>query len=468
MSLVVVGTSYKTSPLAVRERAAVAEGELDAALHALAASEGMREVAVLSTCNRVECYVEAATDRLGAEACLAWYAARLGTSFARKQFYVIRGADAVEHVFRVVCSLDSQVLGEAQILGQMRRAFEWASEVGTCGEVLTELLKDALRLGKRVRSETLIGADSVSLSTTAIRAAQRVVGDLGKARVVLVGAGQMSRLTARYLEEAGCEGVLVTSPTAEHAEELSRSLGRGARAVPFARRYEALASVDVAFCATSSPEPVICACDLAAALMGRADQALTIVDEAVPRDVEQACGELPGVTLFDQESLTSHIDEGLAGRLGAVGDVERMVDEAVADFLGWMQGRMLTPTIREMYEKGSAVLDGELKRARKELERQAGRPLTPGEERALEAYGNAIVKKLLHGPVVRLRKEAQDSGSYYYTEAARYLFGLDTLPPGLRHRCRERPCERGGSCPWGLVRVSQVACGSAGTEGGAS
>lgn len=459
MSLVVMGASFRTAPLSVRERLAVPVGGEAKALRQLSSAEGVREAVILSTCNRVECYVEAETDRLGVEGCASWLEGRHGGLFDHGQLYTLRGADAVEHAFRVVCSLDSQVLGEAQILGQTRRALEEARRAGTCGEFLTELFKEALRLGKRVRTDTAIGEDSVSLSTTAVRAAEQTVGDLGHARVVLVGAGRMSRLTAAYLLEAGCADLTVTSRTLGHAEALASTLGAGARAVPFAERYGVLAAADVAFCATGSAEAVITAEGLSRALPRDGSHALTIVDEAVPRDVEASCGRLAGVTLFDQQSLAGIVDEGRSRRMCAANEAERMVSEAVEGYLGWLQERLLTPTIKEMYEKGSIVLDGELVRARKELARQKGAPLTAAEEEVLRAFGNAIVKKLLHGPVVRLRKEARDAGSYYYTGAARYLFGLDTLPPGLRHRCRERDCERGSACPLGLVRVSEVACG---------
>lgn len=468
MSLVVVGASHRTSPLAVRERLAVPEGDMAGELASLVASEGVREAAILSTCNRVECLLEADTDRLGMDAGTSALRRRMGEDPAEGQLFALRGADAVTHVFRVVCSLDSQVLGEAQILGQVRQAFGRAQAAGTCGEFLTELLKRALRLGKLARSETSIGADSVSLSTTAIRAADRATGGLAGSRVVLLGAGRMARLALAYLGEAGCGDVALSSRTLAHATELASSVpGAHAHAVPFPERYDAVARADVVLCATSAPQPVLTLAELARARAGRGERPLVIVDEAVPRDAEPGCGDLPGVTLIDQERLGSLVDEGLESRLRARPEVERLVSEATQGYLAWLQERMVTPTIRGMYEKGGQILAGELGRATRELERQKGAPLTAEEEAVLGAYGNAIVKKLLHGPVVRLRKESRHADSYYYTGAARYLFGLDTLPPGSRHRCRERPCERGGACPYGLVRVSQVACRPAGPGTGA-
>ncbi len=245
MSLVAMGISHKTAPIDERQRAALPEGALEASLLGIMDRPGVKEAVLLSTCNRVEAYVEAKSDRLGADALQAFFENQMGDAFSPSSFYLHRGVDAVQHVLRVVSSLDSQLLGEAQILGQMRCAFERAQEAGTCGEVLTELFKRALGLGKRVRTETMIGADSVSLSTVSHRIALDSVDDIAQAQVLLVGSGEMARLSARYLLDDGVGTLLVTSRTAGHADEFAAEFG--IQAIPYDDRYEAAARCDVVF-----------------------------------------------------------------------------------------------------------------------------------------------------------------------------------------------------------------------------
>ena len=450
MSLVALGANYKTVPLEELERVSVAKAEIGEALTWLVGREGVNGAVVLSTCNRVEVYVDARTDRDGTAACRAFFEARGGGSVPG--YYPERGEDVPRHLFRVVCSLDSQVLGEAQILGQAKTALAMATEAGTCTEVLTRLFKDAITVGKRVRTETAIGQDSVSLSTTAFKAAADEFDDIAACQVMFVGAGEMAELTLSYLQEAGVSDYLVTSRTLEHARAFAEACD--GRAVPFEQRYDALAKADVVFTMTSASEPVIeaSALDVARRAVGTAGRKLVIVDEAVPRDAQVECAELDGVVLHNLETLARVIDEGMAARMAAVGAVERMAAEAEDAFLAWMQQRSVAPTIREMYAKGALTVEGELARAAKSLAAERGEAVPDAELAILEAFGSAIMKKLLHGPTARLRREAETADSYYYTGAARYLFGLDTYPAGcMPHACAEKPCLHGSPCAKGLI-----------------
>ena len=458
MSLVVAGLSYKTAAIALREAAAVPSDEMHDALQGLVRIEGVKEAAVLSTCNRVEVVLEAKTDRLGAQAADAFFRGRMGDAYDAEALYVERGDDAVHHLMRVVCSLDSQVLGEAQILGQVRCAYEQAQEAGTLGEMLTELLKRALHLGKLVRSETAIGSDSISISTVAHRVAANALDGLSNRRVLVVGSGDMARLLFNYLLEDGAGELLVTSRTSAHAASFARETG--ARAVAFADLHEVAATCDAVFAMTASETPVICAERLAAARReaGREDCQLVLVDEGLPRDIERACAELPCVELFDLEALTAIADDGLTQRMAAVPEVERLAEKAESSFLAWMQERLVTPTIKAIYEKGELTVAGELDRATRALEKERGEALTEAELQVLESYGKAIMKKLLHGPTIRLRKEAQTADSYYYTGAARYLFGIETFPPGTNRTCHMRVCEKGEPCPMGFEGSMKEAC----------
>lgn len=457
MSLVAMGTSFKTSSIDARQRVAVAPSALPGALSELLAGESVTEAVIVSTCNRVEAYVEAKTDRLGSDALRAFFARRLGGQPESGAFYLHRGDDAARHAFRVVCSLDSQVLGEAQILGQMRAAFDAAMEAGACGEMLGELFRRALTLGRRARTETGIGGDSVSLSTVAHRVARDFAGDLRDACVLLVGAGEMAHLTARYLVDDAVGGLLVANRTQERAEGLAREFG--GTAVPFDRRHEAAAGCDVVFCMTGAEEPVLRAAELAGARAAAGGaRPLLLVDEAVPRDVEPACADIPGVSVCDLEALGTLVDEGLAARMAAVPQVERLVEQAEEDLLAWMQERLVTPTIKGIREKGVATVEAELARAISAMAKERGSEVPEAERRILEHYGNAIMNKILHGPTVRLRKEATTADSYYYTGAARYLFGIDAFPPGAGHPCRGDACLPGGPCPMGVPDSMRGMC----------
>lgn len=443
MSLVLMGASFKSAPIELRERLAVPEGQTPAAISWLLGREGVQEALVLSTCNRVEAYVDAQTDRLGSDALGGLFSLLAGCDKPSAGLYLRRGMDVATHVHRVVCSLDSQLLGEAQILGQTRAAFELAQSCGGVGEVLTRLFKGALHLGKKVRSQTEIGADSVSLSTAAFKLACDFSGDIRSARVLLVGTGQMASLCAAYLTDAGVSDLRVTGRDPRHAEQFARERSISWSEYPLRHREAALA--DVVFCMTSSPDPVIFASELSAAReqAGTQGRPLLMVDEAVPRDVEPGCAELPGVTLHNLESLASVVDRGMARRLAAVGDVERMAGQADEEFFTWMQQRSVTPTIKGIRAKGDLAVRSESEKAARSLASLLGRPLSPQETELLQAYGQAVSNKILHGPSARLRKEAGAAYSYCYTAAARYLFGLDTNPEG---RSMHRPCAGAGLC----------------------
>lgn len=452
MSLVIMGANYKSASLEVLEAISFSPEELETELEALRKAEGVEGAVVLSTCNRVEAYVDARTDRYGADALKALFERRLGMPAELDTFYIERGEDVARHLFRVVCSLDSQVLGEAQILGQAKRAFECSLECGCCTEVLAQLFRDALHLGKRVRTETGIGADSVSLSTVAFKVASKEFPDLEDRQVMFLGTGEMASLALPYLLEAKVRDFIVASRSIEHAREFAQACD--GHVVRFEDRYEGIAKADIVFCMTASPHAVVEAEPLRRARerYGTAGRKLLFVDEAVPRDVAASCRDVDGVVVYSMDALNVIVDEGMETRMAAVGAVERMALQAERGFLAWMQQRTVAPTVKAMYAKGEAVVAGEFAKAAKLLTRERGEQLSEGELKMLEAYGNAIMKKILHGPATRLKRESDSADSYYYTGSARYLFGLDTFPPGCKpHSCNGHPCLEGKACPQGLA-----------------
>ncbi len=510
MSLFLLGASYKSAPLPVREALAITPDDVTLCAEALLRERGIDEVVILSTCNRTELYVNAQTDRLAHQALVALCTARLVQAkrgFAESPAWLIenycyekRGMEVVSHLFSVVCSLDSMVLGEAQILGQTKRAFEMAELHKTCSEVLSRLFKTALSVGKRARSETAIGSDCVSMSTSMMHIAREHCSALQDASCVVLGAGEMAQLSLRYLLQAPVKTIYVASRHYAHAQQVVEQLkaemrisdagtpatgipdagtdgagtptagmadvgtdGAGTRqsttptvlqAIDFADRYSYIAQSQLVMSMTRASSFIIAAEELEMARNAHhtaenptSDDPLVLIDAAIPRDIDPACASLPGVQLFDTQHVQHVVDAGLSARMEAVGAVEKLIEEAQSEFLAWMQERSVTPTIKEMYEKGSVVVDRELKRCIKSFENARGQKLSSDECQLLELYGEAIAKKLLHGPTARLRKEAHTSASFYYTVSARYLFGLDTNPPGSGcPHCAHPTCLEGKGC----------------------
>ena len=505
MSLFLLGASYKSAPLPVREALAITPDDVTLCAEALLRERGIDEVVILSTCNRTELYVNAQTDRLAHQALVALCTARLVQAkrgFAESPAWLIenycyekRGMEVVSHLFSVVCSLDSMVLGEAQILGQTKRAFEMAELHSTCSEVLSRLFKTALSVGKRARSETAIGSDCVSMSTSMMHIAREHCSALQDASCVVLGAGEMAQLSLRYLLQAPVKTIYVASRHYAHAQQVVEQLkaemrtsaagtdgagtdgagtptagmadvgtdGAGTRqsttptvlqAIDFADRYSYIAQSQLVMSMTRASSFIIAAEELEMARNAHhtaenptSDDPLLLIDAAIPRDIDPACASLPGVQLFDTQHVQHVVDAGLSARMEAVGAVEKLIEEAQSEFLAWMQERSVTPTIKEMYEKGSVVVDRELKRCIKSFENARGQKLSSDECQLLELYGEAIAKKLLHGPTARLRKEAHTSASFYYTVSARYLFGLDTNPPGSGcPHCAHPTCLEGKGC----------------------
>ncbi len=505
MSLFLLGASYKSAPLPVREALAITPYDVTLCAEALLRERGIDEVVILSTCNRTELYVNAQTDRLAHQALVALCTARLVQAkrgFAESPAWLIenycyekRGMEVVSHLFSVVCSLDSMVLGEAQILGQTKRAFEMAELHKTCSEVLSRLFKTALSVGKRARSETAIGSDCVSMSTSMMHIAREHCSALQDASCVVLGAGEMAQLSLRYLLQAPVKTIYVASRHYAHAQQVVEQLkaemrisdagtpaagipdagtdgsgmadvgtdGAGTRqsttptvlqAIDFADRYSYIAQSQLVMSMTRASSFIIAAEELEMARNAHhtaanltSDASLVLIDAAIPRDIDPACASLPGVQLFDTQHVQHVVDAGLSARMEAVGAVEKLIEEAQSEFLAWMQERSVTPTIKEMYEKGSVVVDRELKRCIKSFENARGQKLSSDECQLLELYGEAIAKKLLHGPTARLRKEAHTSASFYYTVSARYLFGLDTNPPGSGcPHCAHPTCLEGKGC----------------------
>jgi glutamyl-tRNA reductase len=402
MELVAAGLTFRTAPIAVRERAVVPESEARHVLRYLVGHSGLEAAAVLSTCNRTEFYMVSPDEHLAAEAVprLARYLDPSGSGAVADHLWSLQGADAVRHMFRVAGGLDSMVLGEAQILGQFKSAHRTARAAGTVDAQLDFVLRRAVSVGKRVRTETAIGRRAGSLSEAAVEYARSACGSLDGVGVLLLGAGKMSAQAAKRLAQYGAR-LSITSRGGESAVDLAARLG--GVPVELGNIDEAAAGCDVVLCSTSSPVPVLTRIDVERLQSLRGGRPLCIVDIAVPRDVEPAAAEVPGVTLVDLDVLGERVSGNLEGRRGELPAAERIVDEELQRTVQVIGQRDAAgPTIALLTRRAEELRRREVERA---LQRVA--PDDAMREQ-VDVLTRSLVRKLLHGPIAHLKESAGD------------------------------------------------------------
>ncbi|MEV4618219.1 glutamyl-tRNA reductase [Asanoa sp. NPDC049573] len=418
MSLIVVGASYKTTPVAALERLVVPAADLTGTLDQLLAQPYVREAVVLSTCNRVEIYAAVSGFHGGLGDICAVLGERAGSAPAElaNHLYVHHDAAAVEHTFRVATGLDSMVIGEAQILGQLRDAYHVATEADSAGRTLHELMQQALRVGKRAHAETGIDKAGQSVVTAALDlAASHFPGGLADRPALVVGAGAMGALSVATLSRLGVGPISVTNRGAERATRLATAYG--ASAVPIAELSSRLAEVDLVIAATTSTEPVLTRETVSAALPGRTSP-LVLLDLAVPRDVEPDVAGLPGVVVVDIDTLAAELRAGHHAADEAA--VEGIVEAEVESFVGWLRGADVAPTVAALRTQADEVVTAELARLRQR------RPDLSEEQRAEVAHTvHRVVRRLLHTPTVKVRQLAAAPGGDQYATLLRQLFDLE-------------------------------------------
>jgi glutamyl-tRNA reductase len=420
--IVVVGLSHKTAPIEVRERLAIAQAALPELLGRLVAQPAVGEAVVLSTCNRVEVY---AAPRRGSSLEAASRAvvsalAAIGGDAVAPHLAEREGREAMRHLFRVAASLDSLVVGEPQILGQLKDAIEAAREAKALGPTLDKAMLRAVRVGKRARSETSIGAGQVSVSSVAVDLAQEIFGELEGRRAALIGAGEMAEAAARLLAKAGAR-IVVLNRSPARAESLAAEVGGEPRSMTELERT--LAEVDIAIASTSSPTHVITRELVRRVRKARRGRNLFLIDIAVPRDVDPEVNDLDGVYLYDVDDLSRIVAESLEGRATEAERAEEIVEEETLAFEQWTLERALTPTIVGLFARTRATLLAELDRS------LAGRlkHLGAAEREALGVMIDAATNKLLHAPVTRLKALAGDARAESYVEAVHELFDLHAV-----------------------------------------
>jgi glutamyl-tRNA reductase len=424
--IVVVGLSHKNAPIEVREKLAVSRAVVPDVLARLTAHRAVGEAVVLSTCNRVEVYAAARGRGAGtAELADAAGAALsvledLGGASIRSHLVNVVGKQAVLHLFRVAASLDSLVIGEPQILGQLKDAIELAREHKTLGATLGNAMHRAVRVGKRVRTETAIGEGQVSVSSVAIDLARDIFGDLAGHTAALIGAGEMAEAAAKLLVRAGAR-LHIVNRSPERAEALAREVGGERR--PWSELESTLVEADIVVSSTSSPGYVITQDLIKGVRKARKGRSLFLIDIAVPRDVDPRVNKLDNVYLYDVDDLSQIVHESLEGRAVEAERAAAIAEEEARGFEAWTQEQALTPAIVALRTRTRAVLEAELGRSLSGKLRHLG----PADREALAVMLDAATNKLLHGPVTRLRALAGDPRAEDYLEALHDLFEVPAL-----------------------------------------
>ncbi|HEY4918305.1 MAG TPA: glutamyl-tRNA reductase [Solirubrobacteraceae bacterium] len=423
--LLALGISHKTAPVALRERLAFSEREAGEFARLATATEEVREAVVISTCNRTEVYLVvggAGGDLVQAEADVLGLLARraeIRPTELADVIYSPRNCDAARHLYRVTASLESMILGEADIQGQVRRAHEVAMRANATGPLTNRLFAAALTTGKRVRSETDIGSSHVSVSSVAVDLALSVLGGLQDRNVVILGAGEASELTARALSEQGAGTIFVANRHADRAISLAQRFGGSV--VGLDKLPEQLLHADIVLSSTSSPHPILGRDELELVMGEREAQGagpLLIIDIAVPRDVDPACGELPGVNLYDIDDLQAVSARNLSLRAEETPHALEIVEEEIQRFARWLGQLDALPTISALRSHGDEIVQQVLAENAGRWESASERDLA-----RVDAIARAVMSRLLHEPTIRLRSFGEDRG-HASLELVRELFGL--------------------------------------------
>lgn len=423
--LVVVGLSWRTAPVSLREKLAFADGELEASLRALRDGP-VAEALILSTCNRVEIYAAAPTaapesTREQAAAAVRNYLASsrgIDSESLSEALYEHGATDAVRHIFRVASSLDSMVVGESQILGQLKDAYGRATAAGTTSAMLARCVERSFRVAKRVRSETAIAKGAANVSSVAVELAVRVFGDLAGKQVLLLGAGKMSALAARHLRRSGAAHIAVTNRSPEKAEEVAAEVDGEARL--WEELDDLLVAADVVITSTGSREPVLTKKQFKKIARRRRFRPLLIIDIAVPRDADPAITDHEGVYLFDIDDLEKVVAENLKVRSREAEAGAEIVEAEAVAFESWARSQLVVPTIRTLREHFIGVASAEAEKAAAEIAR-ADDPAV--REKLARKMADRIAKKLLHAPMIALKSDDTDIDAM--ARLTRTLFDLD-------------------------------------------
>ncbi|MBN2180130.1 MAG: glutamyl-tRNA reductase [Deltaproteobacteria bacterium] len=420
MDIILVGMNHKTAPLEIREKLSISCDDDTATFEKIKKISYINEALYLSTCNRVEVLAHV-FDVAAAETYLkdlVFSHGNLSSEEMERCLYIYRNDSAVRHIFRVASSLDSMVMGEPQILGQVKDAYRRSVEQEATGVMLNKLLHYAFRVAKRVRTETAISNNAVSVSSTAVELAKKIFGNLRGKNALVIGAGEMAALAAKHLIGNGVKKVIFTNRTYERALTMANDLHGDT--VSFDLLGEALSDVDIIISSTGAPGYIIDEKMVAAALRRRKNRLLFIIDIAVPRDVDPALGKTDNVYLYNIDNLQSVVDDNMKNRINEAEKAETIIDEEVAEFSRWLKRLQVVPTIVDLRGKVESIIKGEMMRAGSWMKN-----LDEGERENVEILVNSIINKILHDPVTGLKEESENGGANPYVAVIKKLFKLD-------------------------------------------
>ncbi len=420
----VIGLNHSTAPVEIREKITFPGNERGEVCRAFLALDGVHESLIVSTCNRAEVLVGTTDASTAADAIIKAVGDihSLDTSVFRDHLYVRTGSDAVRHVYRVASSLDSMVLGEPQIVGQVKEAYRQATAGGTTGPMLNRLMHKAFFTAKRVRNETGVGLAAVSVAYVAVELASKILGDLAEKSVLLVGAGEMAELAARHLLNQIVRPIAVVNRTFQSAVTLAAELGGSAMEMD--RLEEALENADVVITSTGSSEPLIGPVLMREVMKRRRYRPVFLIDIAIPRDVAPEVHQVDGVYLYNIDDLQAVADENLGERRQEAERGETIVADEVMKFMEWTRTLGLEPTIKALIKKLEQIREGELGRMNGKLT-----DLTPEQRDLVEGITRSIIKKIAHDPIVFLKRTKSRAGSNIYLDAAQRMFSLEDFLP---------------------------------------
>lgn len=419
MRFSITGVNHRSAPVEVRERLAFDEPSLALALDSLKGRPGVQEGMILSTCNRVEIAL-ACEENLNGEALVHQFLAdtrKVDPEWVRRYLYRYQDRDAIRHLFRVAASLDSMVVGEPQILGQLKTAYALAKDHGVIDSFLDALLTRAFSVAKRVRSETEIGANAVSVSYAAVELAREIFGSLKNKKVLLIGAGKMSEAAARHLKRCGVANISVTNRTRSRAEEMAR-LFEG-KIVDYERYLAFLPEVDIVITSSGAPHFILTQADVRKIIAARKNAPMFVIDIAVPRNVEPSVNEIDNVFLYDIDDLQKVVDTNLKGRKQEAEDAEQIIAEEVERMVSRLKSREIVPMIVSLQEQLESMRQAELARFHGKLS-----GLTREQEEAVEQLTRSMINKIAHGPISELRKQASQPDGHHFVSAIRKVFRL--------------------------------------------
>ncbi|MDW7674370.1 MAG: glutamyl-tRNA reductase [Bacillota bacterium] len=420
MFVIVVGLNHKTAPVEVREKLAFSNRAVPEVMEKLKTYPSIDGCAILSTCNRMEIYAAATDVEIGLKSIHKFLQDATGIDLTdiHNYFYSQTCENGVRHLFRVAAGLDSMVLGESQILGQVKEAYQLSCDNNSSNGVLNTLFQQAITVGKRVRTETEIDKNAVSISYAAVEKAKQVFGSLEGYSTLIIGAGEMSELTAKHLVANGVSSVLVSNRSYERAKLLAEQFG--GKAIKFDLLFDHLHDADIVISCTASPKYILSKEQMASVMAKRNNRQLFMIDIAVPRDIEPTICQLAGVTLLDIDDLQYVVDKNLEERKKEAIRANDILEQELDLFLKWLNSLFVVPTIIALKEKGRQIKENELTKALNKLGE-----ITPREHKIISTLANSIVNSLLHDPILNLKEYANTNQGHLYSEIAQNLFNID-------------------------------------------